>query len=122
MTFKLSQKSLDKLKGVDEDLISVVKRAIELTSVDFAVIEGIRTAERQKELMAKGYSQTLLSKHLIGRAVDLGAWVDNTISWEKKYYIEIAKAMKQAAKELNVSIRWGGDFKSFFDGPHFELL
>lgn len=122
MTFKLSQKSLDKLKGVDEDLVRVVKRAIELTTVDFAVIEGMRTAERQKELMAKGYSQTLLSKHLIGRAVDLGAWVNGTLSWDKAPYLEIAKAMKQAAKELKVNIRWGGDFKSFFDGPHFELV
>lgn len=122
MSFKLSQRSLDRLKGVDEDLVSVVKRAIEITTVDFAVIEGLRTPERQKELMEKGFSQTLLSKHLVGRAVDLGAWVDNTVSWEKAPYLEIAKAMKQAAKELNVSIRWGGDFKSFFDGPHFELV
>lgn len=122
MTFKLSQRSLDKLKGVDDDLVRVVKRAIELSSIDFAVLEGVRDVERQKELMAKGYSQTLRSKHVIGRAVDLGAWVNNTISWDKAFYLEIAKAMKQAAKELNVNIRWGGDFKSFFDGPHFELM
>lgn len=122
MTFKLSQRSLDKLKDVDDDLVRVVKRAIELSSIDFAVLEGVRDVERQKELMAKGYSQTLRSKHVIGRAVDLGAWVNNTISWDKAFYLEIAKAMKQAAKELNVNIRWGGDFKSFFDGPHFELM
>ena len=122
MTFKLSQKSLDKLKGVDEELVRVVKRAIELSSVDFTVIEGVRDVERQKELVAKGYSQTLKSKHVIGKAVDLGAWVNNTVSWDKSPYYKIAEAMKQAAKELNVNIRWGGEFKSFFDGPHFELV
>lgn len=122
MSFKLSQRSLDRLKGVEDDLVRVVKRAIEITTVDFAVIEGLRTVERQRELVEKGFSQTMRGKHLIGRAVDLGAWVNNTVSWEKAPYYEIAKAMKQAAKELNVNIRWGGDFKSFFDGPHFELI
>ncbi len=61
------------------------------------------------------------SRHLTGHAVDLAAWVDNTVSWEWKYYYQIADAMKQAASELNVSIDWGGDWKSFKDGPHFEL-
>lgn len=122
MSFKLSKRSLDRLAGVDEALVRVVKRAIEITSVDFAVSEGLRNKERQKELFDKGLSQTMNSKHLIGKAVDLAAWVNNTVSWEQSYYFEIAKAMKQAAKELDVNIRWGGDFKSFFDGPHFELI
>lgn len=122
MTFKLSQRSLDKLKGVDKDLVAVIKRAIELTEVDFGVTEGIRTVERQQELYDKKLSQTMKSKHLIGHAVDVVAYVDGKVSWDTKYYYTIAKAFKQAAKELNVSIRWGGDFKSFFDGPHFELV
>lgn len=122
MTYVLSQKSLDKLKGVDESLVNVVKRAIELTSVDFKVLEGIRTLERQKELFGTGVTQTMKSKHLIGHAVDLGALKDGTISWDKPLYVEISKAMKQAAQELQVNIRWGGDFKSFFDGPHYELV
>lgn len=122
MTFKLSQRSLDKLKGVDKDLVAVVKRAIELTEVDFGVTEGIRTLDRQEELFKKGLSKTMKSKHLIGRAVDLVAYVDGKISWEKEHYYPIALAMERAAIELNVDIRWGGDFKRFFDGPHFELI
>jgi len=122
MTFKLSQQSLDKLNGVNDDLIAVVKRAIELTEIDFGVTEGLRSAERQEQLVAEGKSQTLKSKHLIGCAVDVVAYVDGKVSWDKEHYITISKAFKEAAKELNVSIRWGGDFKSFFDGPHFELM
>lgn len=122
MTFSLSQRSLDRLKGVDERLVKVVKRAIELTTVDFGVTEGLRDPQRQKELVSKGFSQTLKSKHLTGHAVDVAAFVDGKVSWEAKYYHEIAKAFKEAAKELNTNIRWGGDFKSFFDGPHFELI
>lgn len=119
--FKLSRRSLDKLKGVHPDLISVVKRAIELTEVDFVVIEGLRTLERQKELVKKGASQTINSRHLTGHAVDLGAWVDNKISWNWAYYYKIADAMKQASQELNIPIEWGGDWKTFKDGPHYQL-
>lgn len=122
MSYSLSQKSLDKMKGVDERLVRVVKRAIEITPVDFTVTEGLRTPERQRELVNKGFSQTLKSKHLTGHAVDLAALVDGKISWEKAPYHQISDAMKQAAKELGINIRWGGDFKSFFDGPHHELI
>lgn len=122
MTFKLSQKSKDRLNGVDERLVRVVNRAIELTEIDFAVSEGLRSPERQIELVNKGFSQTLKSKHLTGHAVDLAAFVDGKISWEKPFYYKIADAMKKAAEEQQVAIRWGGDFKSFFDGPHFELV
>ena len=122
MTFKLSQLSLNNLKGVDEDLVAVVKRAIEITEIDFSVTEGIRTLDRQTELFKKGLSKTMKSKHLIGRAVDLVAYVDGKVSWEKEDYYPIALAMERAAIELNVKIKWGGDFKNFFDGPHFELI
>lgn len=122
MTYKLSQKSLDRMKGVDDDLVKVIKRAIELTFVDFSVLEGMRTLDRQKEIMAAGFTQTMKSKHLIGRAVDLGALKDGKITWDKQPYVDISKAVKQAANELGISIRWGGDFKSFFDGPHYELM
>ena len=122
MTYSLSQKSLDNLKGVKDPLVNVVKRAIEISQIDFKVLEGIRTPERQKELLARKVTQTLKSKHLTGDAVDLGALKNGQITWDKESYAVIAKAMKQAAAELKVNIRWGGDFKSFFDGPHFELI
>jgi len=122
MKFKLSQRSLDRLNGVDKDLVAVVKRAIELTELDFGVTEGIRTLDRQRVLFNEGKSKTMKSKHLIGKAVDVVAYVNNEVSWDKEHYVTISKAFKQAAKELQVSIRWGGDFKSFFDGPHYELM
>lgn len=122
MAFALSQRSKDRLKGVDPRLVKVVEEAITLTEIDFGVTEGLRTPERQKELIEKGFSKTLQSKHLTGHAVDLAAYVDGKVTWEKEFYHKIADAMKKAAKNQNTDIRWGGDFKSFFDGPHFELV
>lgn len=122
MTFSLSQKSIDTMNGVKDPLVNVVKRAIQISEIDFKVLEGVRTLERQKELYARKVTQTLNSKHLTGDAVDLGALKDGQITWDKQSYVTVAKAMKQAAKELQVNIRWGGDFKTFFDGPHFELI
>lgn len=122
MPFTLSQRSKDKMKGVDPRLVKVVEEAITLTEVDFGVTEGLRTEERQKELVSKGLSQTLKSKHLTGHAVDVVAFVDGKVTWEKEFYHKIANAMKKAADNQGTKIRWGGEFKSFFDGPHFELV
>ena len=107
MAFKLSQRSLDRLEGVKPDLVNVVKRAIELTTVDFGVTEGLRTEERQKELVAKKASKTMKSKHLDGNAVDLVAYLGSQVQWEISLYDEIADAIKQAAIEEGVPIRWG---------------
>lgn len=146
--FKLSNKSLSKLEGVHPDLVRVVKRAIEITPVDFSVAEGLRTFERQKELVASGKSRTMNSRHLTGDAVDLWAYVDGGVSWDWNYYYLIAKAVRDASKELNVDLRWGGVWdmrladiscpvedavnsyvnrrkalgrSAFIDGPHFEI-
>lgn len=122
MSFVLSKKSKEKLEGVDIRLVRLVEQAIKETTVDFTVTEGLRTPERQQQLVNDGFSQTLKSKHLTGHAVDLVAIVDGKVSWDKKHYPPIAEAMKKAAADQNVKIRWGGEFKSFFDGPHFELI
>jgi peptidoglycan L-alanyl-D-glutamate endopeptidase CwlK len=148
--FNLSNKSKEKLVGVKPDLIKIVHRAIQTTTVDFGVSEGLRTLERQKKLVAEGKSRTLNSKHLSGDAVDLFAYVDGKISWKENHYFEIALAMQLAAIEYKIILGWGGiwdkslnnlsndlknevekyrsRFKSknlnkkpFFDGPHFEL-
>jgi peptidoglycan LD-endopeptidase CwlK len=121
MTFNLSPRSLEKMRGVHPDLIQVVKLAITLTTVDFAVTEGLRTLERQKELYNKGASRTLKSRHLTGHAVDLVAYIGTEVRWDWPLFHKLADAMKAAAKELNVAIVWGGDWTSFRDGPHFEL-
>ena len=119
--YKLGARSKQRLKGVHDDLVKVVERAIEITTVDFTVLEGLRDPERQKTLMESGASQTLNSRHITGHAVDLGAWVDNQVDWSWPLYHKIAVAMKEAAKELGVAIVWGGDWRTFKDGPHFEL-
>ena len=121
MNYKLSQRSIERLKGVHPDLVSVVMLAIERTDVDFLVTEGLRTKERQRELVAAGASKTMNSRHITGHAVDLAAIVGGEIRWDWPLYEKIAKAMKQAAYELNIKIEWGGDWKSFKDGPHFQL-
>lgn len=121
MSFILSDKSRKKLEGVHPKLIMVVERALSLSEVDFGVSEGVRSLERQKELVAAKKSLTMNSKHLRGHAVDVYAFVDGQVSWKQEYYKQIAKAFKQAAKELDVKIKWGGDFQNFFDGPHFQI-
>lgn len=121
MEFKLSQKSEGRLAGVHADLVKVVRRAIEISTVDFAVLEGLRTVERQRQLLKAGASTTLKSRHLTGHAIDLGAIVDGQVRWDWGLYYKIAASMKQAAKELKIGIEWGGDWKKFKDGPHFQL-
>lgn len=121
MGFSLSKRSIERLAGVHQDLVDVVKLAITLTEVDFGVTEGLRTVERQRELVAKGASKTMNSRHLTGHAVDLVAYIGSEVRWDWPLYHKIAEAMKRAAKALGVPIVWGGDWKSFKDGPHFEL-
>ena len=150
MAFKLSERSMAKLEGVDSRMQDVVKEAITLTKIDFGVICGMRTEDEQRELVAKGASKTMKSKHLEGLAVDLMAYIGSRASWELNLYDDIADAMAEAARNNNVKIRWGAawhvdsiadwDFtmqdamnsyvdlrraqgrRPFIDGPHFELM
>lgn len=121
MTYRLSTRSQQRLDGVHQDLQKVVSLAITITDVDFCVTEGLRTIERQRELVAKGASQTMKSRHLTGHAVDLAAMIDGEVRWDWPLYHKLADAMKTAAFKLKVPIVWGGDWTSFKDGPHFEL-
>jgi len=148
--YQLSQRSMERLEGVDERLIKIVCRAIEITDTDFGVVQGLRTEEEQKALVAKGASKTMKSKHLEGRAVDLMAFVDGRGCWELSVYDNIAEAVQQAATEEGVQIRWGAAWnisdirewdgtmeeamnyyvdtrrsegkRPFIDAPHFELM
>ena len=150
MTYKLSQRSLDRMEGVDERLVAVVKYAITATKTDFGVIQGLRTIEMQKALVAKGASQTMKSKHLDGLAVDLMAYIGGRGSWELNLYDDLADAMAEGANAVGCKVRWGaawhidsiGQYKGtmeeamneyidlrrsqgrrpFIDGPHFELM
>jgi len=149
MSYILSERSRGNLMRVDKRLVDVVKTAIQVTTVDFGVIQGIRTVEEQKILVEKGASRTMKSKHIEGLAVDLMAYINGRGSWELNLYDNIADAMKKAALENEVAIRWGAAWhmpdirkwgssmeeamnsyidirrsegkRPFIDAPHFEL-
>ena len=120
--FKLSQKSLGKLEKVHPDMQELVKQAIELSTIDFGISEGLRTEERQKLLFKQGKSQTMNSKHLKGLAVDVYAWKDGGVSWDFLDYEVINIAFTEASVRLSIPYVWGGSWKTFKDGPHFELV
>ena len=119
--FRLGATSKARLKGVHPSLVKVVEEAIKRTPIDFTVLEGLRTKERQRQLVAKGASKTMNSYHITGHAVDIAPLVDGKVTWDWKYYHQIAPVIKQVAKELGVNITWGGDWKSFPDGPHWQV-
>ena len=150
MAYKLSTRSQERLMGIEPELKEVVYEAIKVTKIDFGVIEGLRTEEKQKQLVEAGASQTMKSKHLEGRAVDLMAYIGGRGSWELNVYDEIADAMKEAATKVEVAVRWGAAWtvtdirewegtmedamnsyidtrrsegrRPFIDAPHFELM
>lgn len=119
--FSFSKTSLDKMNGVDSKLVNLMKEAIKNSPYDFGITEGIRTLERQKELFAQGKTKTLKSYHLVGKAVDIAVWINGEITWDFKYYKEVADHIKEVAKKLGYVITWGGDWKKFKDGPHFQI-
>lgn len=113
MTFKLGKRSLEKLEGVDERMVAVVKSAIGRSKQDFSVICGLRTRAEQEKLVKSGASKTMKSKHLDGLAVDLMAWDSNATPngrWELNLYDEIADAMASAARDVGVDICWGASW------------
>jgi peptidoglycan L-alanyl-D-glutamate endopeptidase CwlK len=147
--FTLSKRSHDRLFGVNPRLVAVVNTAIGITKVDFGVTEGLRTRETQEAYVKAGKSQTMDSKHLTGHAVDLVAFVNGAVSWELNLYDDIAEAMRIAAKEHDLPLRWGAAWniadirlwegsmeaamnyyiderrrmnrRPFIDAPHFEI-
>ena len=149
MGYKLGKRSQEKLEGIDERMEAVVRYAIGVTKQDFSVICGLRTIEEQRALVQKGASQTMKSKHLEGIAIDTVAYVGSRVSWELNLYDDIADAIKQAANDLGIHVRWGaawhinsiGEYEGtmedamneyidlrrsqgrrpFIDAPHFEL-
>lgn len=121
MPFTLNLRSEKNLVGVHADLVRVVRRAATDSELEFIVTEGIRTLEKQKSLVDAGASQTLKSRHLTGHAVDLATILAGEVRWDYPLYTKLSAVMKQAAKLENVPIEWGGDWKTFKDGPHFQL-
>ena len=121
MTIILGQRSLSRLEGVHPHLVRVVKKAAILSNLDFTVLEGLRSVERQKQLVSQGASKTMNSRHLTGHAVDLAPMIGGKIRWDWPLYHKLAKVIKAAAADEKVPLQWGGDWRAFKDGPHWEL-
>lgn len=122
MTFTFSSRSEQSLKGVHQDLVRVVRRALEISAIDFVVTQGLRTKEEQQRLVSQGASRTMHSRHLTGHAVDLAVLLDGQVRWDWPLYKRLNdEAMQPAARELNIPIVWGGSWVNFPDGPHWEL-
>ena len=119
--FKFSRRSLTNLEGVHPDLVRVMERAIATSLIDFVVIEGLRTKERQMELVAAGASQTMKSRHLTGHAVDVVPLVEGEVRWDWPIFSKLIPFIKKAAEECGVPIECGFDWKKFRDGPHVQL-
>jgi peptidoglycan L-alanyl-D-glutamate endopeptidase CwlK len=122
MTRKFGSRSLKSMQGIHPDLRLVLDKALQDSPLDFVVIEGLRTKERQAQLVASGASKTLDSRHITGHAVDLlPIGVDGKPAFDWPLYNQLGPAVKKAAVDLGIELDWGGDWKSFKDGPHFEL-
>lgn len=121
MSFRFSKRSLQNLDGVHPDLKKVMSHAIKTTDVDFVVIEGLRSIERQRELFDRGATKTMNSRHLTGHAVDVVPYIEGAVSWHWPDYYKLADNIKRAAKDMDVPLDWGGDWAAFKDGPHWQL-
>ena len=121
MSFKFGSRSRQRLEGVHPDIVKVMELAIERTPIDFTVLEGLRSVSRQKQLVARGASQTMRSRHLTGHAVDIAPLDDGEVSWAWPLYHMLAPVVKGAAADLDIDLEWGGDWRSFKDGPHWQL-
>jgi peptidoglycan LD-endopeptidase CwlK len=112
---------VDLLQGLHPDLVKVVHRFARLYGKDFMIVEGMRNVERQRKLVASGASQTMNSRHLTGHAVDIAPMENGKPVWDWQLYYKLAKVMKKAAIDEGVIVEWGGDWKRFKDGPHWQL-
>jgi len=125
--FYLGKRSIGRLSRVHPLLSACVCLAIKKTTLDFTVLEGVRSVGRQEQLYETGASQTFDSKHLVQgdgycHAVDLGPLVDGKVPWDTwNAFVVVNEAMQKAAEELGATITWGGSWTSFKDGPHFQI-
>ena len=128
MSYALGSRSRRRLSGVHTDLVRVVRRAIAISSIDFTVLEGLRTIEQQRINVDRGVSWTMRSRHLTGHAVDLAPWVAGGIDWnDDMQWRAMGQAVCRAAERFGIPIIWGalkkhgGDWSRQNDAGHFEL-
>lgn len=126
--FKFSNRSLERMEGLDPRLILIAHEAIKITKIDFGIPSsgGLRTASQQKALYDKGASQldgtNKKSYHQTGKALDFFAYVNGKATWETEPMALIACAFLQAASNLGYKLEWGGLWTSFTDYPHLQLI
>ena len=116
-----SERSKAKLQGVDPRLVKVAELALQRSPFDFGITCGLRTLEEQKELVAKGASKTMKSKHLEGRAIDFVVYINGKANWDLSNYEKVAQVFLEVGKEQGVELEAGAFWKSFKDGPHIQL-
>lgn len=127
--FTLTVRDMMLLQGVHEDLVKVIRRAAAISPIKFKITEGLRDVKRQRQLVDSGASTTMNSRHLTGHAVDLvplldvngDGKVDTNEMYSWPVYHQLAPYIKKAASELNIPLEWGGDWRKFKDGPHWQL-
>ena len=120
-----NERSIARLHGIHPDLVKVITEAAEEYETKFGVnieiSEGLRTKERQAQLLKAGASQTMNSRHLTGHAVDIHFIVAGKADWSWPLFRKFAVIVKDIAEDHQIPVTWGGDWKKFKDGPHFEL-
>ena len=123
---RFGKRSRERLKGVDPKLVNVLNEVVK--HFDITVIEGLRSQERQNELVAQGKSKTKYGKHTQGKAVDIAPY---PIDWEcRDDFHYLGGFVRGIATSMGVKVRWGGDWdsdyttkdNSFDDLVHFEIL
>ena len=129
---RFGKRSKERLKGVDAKLQNVLNEVVKY--FDIAVIEGLRSQERQNELVAQGKSKTKFGKHVDGKAVDIAPY---PIDWKARDdFHYLGGFVLGMAASMGIKIRWGGDWNAsslfkgqrttkdnnFDDLVHFEIL
>lgn len=121
MSNRFTHRSFTHLAGVRPELVVVAYHALLLSPIPFQITDGLRTEEEQAILLAAGKSRTMRSRHLTGHAIDVVALQNGIVSWDWSLYETIANYFNKASKETGIKVAWGGNWKGFRDGPHFEL-
>ena len=120
--YKFSKRSLQNIEGIDYRLIILLGLMLDYSPYDFVVIEGVRTEERQKQLVADGKSKTMKSKHLTGSAFDIAMLDENgEVTWDKKYYGAFAEQFIRLANRLGFNVECGCYWQNFVDACHFQI-
>lgn len=117
----LDATSMQRLSGVHQNLVTVLTIAAERPPFPFIITEGMRTQERQRQLVQAGASWTMRSRHLTGHAADVAPMIDGQVRWDWPLFDRLAAHILAVAATIDISVEWGGTWRTHPDGPHFQL-